>query len=171
MSSIVVRCQLRPSTTNALAPHSSCFFSSCAAADVALRINHQQKHTKLLERKTPSIDPSSEKMSSSSKEIDQTEQQTTMILRESKAISPTEKDDVNIDETTTKITATSEDPPSKCRRVWDRAVTFYWDNEFVCLVVLVILLARAYPPLGATYLAPNITSTWIAVIFIFSECR
>jgi sodium/bile acid cotransporter 7 len=29
------------------------------------------------------------------------------------------------------------------------------------------LLARAYPPLGAVYLAPEITATWIAVIFIF----
>lgn len=55
------------------------------------------------------------------------------------------------------------------RRVIDRVMAFYWDNEFVCLVVIVILLARAYPPLGAEYLAPEITSTWIAVIFIFSE--
>jgi hypothetical protein len=42
-----------------------------------------------------------------------------------------------------------ESPPStKCRRVWNRMAQFYWENEFVCLVVLVILLARAYPPLG-----------------------
>ena len=50
---------------------------------------------------------------------------------------------------------------------WERLVKFYWDNEFVILVVIVILLARAYPPLGATYLYPEITATWIAVIFIF----
>lgn len=49
-----------------------------------------------------------------------------------------------------------------------RMIKFYWDNEFVILVVIAILLARAYPPLGATYLAPEITATWIAVIFIFS---
>ena len=58
---------------------------------------------------------------------------------------------------------------SKCRKLWDRTVLFYWDNEFVILVVVAILLARAYPPLGAVYLAPQITSDWIAVIFIFSK--
>jgi sodium/bile acid cotransporter 7 len=50
---------------------------------------------------------------------------------------------------------------------WQRAKGFYWDNEFLILVVVAILLARAYPPLGATYLAPEITATWIAVVFIF----
>lgn len=48
-----------------------------------------------------------------------------------------------------------------------RPVKFYWDNEFVLLIVAVILIARAYPPLGATYLAPQITATWIVVILIF----
>ena len=52
-----------------------------------------------------------------------------------------------------------------CKWIWD----FYWGNEFVCLVVIVILLARAYPPLGADYLQPHITSTWIAVLFIFGK--
>lgn len=50
---------------------------------------------------------------------------------------------------------------------WQRFVKFYWDYEFLILVVIVIMLARAYPPLGAIYLAPQITATWIAVIFIF----
>lgn len=50
---------------------------------------------------------------------------------------------------------------------WKRIVRFYWSNEFVLLIIAVILLARAFPPLGATYLAPDITATWIAVIFIF----
>lgn len=50
-----------------------------------------------------------------------------------------------------------------------KAINFYWDNEFVCLVVLVICLARAYPPLGADYLQPQILSTWVAVIFIFGK--
>jgi sodium/bile acid cotransporter 7 len=35
------------------------------------------------------------------------------------------------------------------------------------LIVLVILLAKLYPPLGAQYLAPDITATWLAVVFIF----
>ena len=46
-------------------------------------------------------------------------------------------------------------------------VAIYWEHEFLILVVLAILLALAYPPLGATYLAPKITATWIAVVFIF----
>jgi sodium/bile acid cotransporter 7 len=37
----------------------------------------------------------------------------------------------------------------------------------VVMVVIALLLAKAYPPLGADYLQPQITSTWIAVIFIF----
>merc|ERR1711966_533961 len=44
---------------------------------------------------------------------------------------------------------------------------FYWKNEFLVLILLAILLALAYPPLGAIYLAPEITATWIAVVFIF----
>jgi hypothetical protein len=54
---------------------------------------------------------------------------------------------------------------------WQRFVKFYWDYEFLILVVVVISLAKAYPPLGAVYLAPQITATWIAVIFIFSKSR
>ena len=55
-------------------------------------------------------------------------------------------------------------------RPWlNRAIDFYWANEFVILVVIVILLARAYPPLGAEYLYPQITATWIAVVFIFGK--
>jgi len=44
---------------------------------------------------------------------------------------------------------------------------FYWTNEFLILIVVVILLALAYPPIGAIYLAPQITATWIAVMIIF----
>lgn len=44
---------------------------------------------------------------------------------------------------------------------------FYSKNEFLILIVLAILIAKAYPPLGAIYVAPKITATWIAVMFIF----
>jgi sodium/bile acid cotransporter 7 len=55
-----------------------------------------------------------------------------------------------------------------CRiKCWLKLIQFYREQEFIILVVLAILLAYAYPPLGATYLAPQITATWIAVIFIF----
>lgn len=40
-------------------------------------------------------------------------------------------------------------------------------NSFLILVIAAILLAYAYPPIGAIYLAPQITATWIAVMFIF----
>ena len=43
----------------------------------------------------------------------------------------------------------------------------YRENEFLILIVTSILLARAYPPIGATYLVPEITATWVAVCIIF----
>jgi hypothetical protein len=60
-----------------------------------------------------------------------------------------------------------EPEPSLLQKAWRKWCEFYAVNEFVVLVIIVILLARAYPPLGADYLQPQITSTWIAVIFIF----
>ena len=44
---------------------------------------------------------------------------------------------------------------------------FYWTNEFLIHVIIVILIAKAYPSLGSKFLFPEITATWIAVIFIF----
>jgi len=61
----------------------------------------------------------------------------------------------------TENTAEDENKPS-------RLVTFYNNNEFLVHIVIVILLARAYPPIGAEYLAPKITATWIAVCLIFA---
>ena len=40
-------------------------------------------------------------------------------------------------------------------------------NEMACMVVIVILLAKAFPPLGAEYVQPDITSSWVCVTFIF----
>ena len=48
-----------------------------------------------------------------------------------------------------------------------KLIAFYWEQEFLILIIVAILLAKAYPPLGAEYLQPDITSTWIAVIIIF----
>ena len=44
---------------------------------------------------------------------------------------------------------------------------FFIQNQFIIMVLCAILLALAYPPLGADYLQPKITSTWIAVMLIF----
>lgn len=60
-----------------------------------------------------------------------------------------------------------EQEPSCLQKAWRKWCDFYAENEFVVLVVVAICLARAYPPLGADYLQPKITSTWIAVVFIF----
>jgi hypothetical protein len=53
-----------------------------------------------------------------------------------------------------------DDEPSCLAKIWKRWCEFYAVNEFVVLVICAILLARAYPPLGADYLQPQITSTW-----------
>ena len=44
---------------------------------------------------------------------------------------------------------------------------FYNEYELLILFAVVTLLAKAYPPLGAKYLLPQITAKWIAVVFIF----
>jgi hypothetical protein len=52
-----------------------------------------------------------------------------------------------------------------CRRL----CKIYSQYEFLILIVVGICIARAYPPLGAEYLQPEITATWVAVIFIFCK--
>lgn len=42
-------------------------------------------------------------------------------------------------------------------------------NTLLVGVVICIFLAKVYPPLGAVYLFPQITSTWIAVIIIICK--
>jgi sodium/bile acid cotransporter 7 len=91
---------------------------------------------------------------------------------------PQDKDDLP-PVTTTEVTSGNEELNNKQEEVKDendvtplrrfcrRAIDFYWANDFLILIVLAILLARAYPPLGAIYLAPQITADWIAVVFIF----
>jgi len=61
----------------------------------------------------------------------------------------------------------SDEKPSKLRAIGSCFLQFYTKNSFLILILIVILLAYVYPPLGAIYLAPQITATWIAVIFIF----
>jgi len=65
----------------------------------------------------------------------------------------------------TNISNIMAEPTLTTSQKWSK---FYWQNSFLILVVLAILLALAYPPLGADYLQPQVTATWIAVIFIFT---
>lgn len=44
---------------------------------------------------------------------------------------------------------------------------FYTGNHFVIHIALAIGLAKLYPPIGAVYLFPHVTATWLAVVFIF----
>lgn len=65
---------------------------------------------------------------------------------------------------------TADGPPQPCRsKLRKRVVAFYFTNEFIILAIVAILLAKAYPPLGAEYLQPQITASWIAVIFLFCK--
>jgi sodium/bile acid cotransporter 7 len=55
----------------------------------------------------------------------------------------------------------------RCRSFTRKSIDFYINNQFVINISLSILLAKLYPPLGAIYLCPEITATWIAVAIIF----
>lgn len=84
----------------------------------------------------------------------------------------TNDDDVPAKEERETAKASEEDPEgddekSSLKKCCECATKFYWTNEFLILILLAILLGWAYPPLGAVYLAPKITATWIAVIIIF----
>lgn len=78
-----------------------------------------------------------------------------------------EKPRVEQADATAETTTAADVKTSKWRVSWNRFVAIYWQNEFLFLVVIVLCLAKAYPPLGAKYLAPQITASWIAVIIIF----
>lgn len=73
----------------------------------------------------------------------------------------------NGNETLVSNDVKEEEQESRIICFWKAFCKFYWDNEFLALVLLSILLAYAYPPLGGRYLAPHITATWIAVFLIF----
>ena len=60
-----------------------------------------------------------------------------------------------------------EPPQPRIKRICQTAGRIYHQNSFLILVSCALLLAYAYPPLGAIYVAPHVTATWIAVIFIF----
>lgn len=69
--------------------------------------------------------------------------------------------------TATKPTQKQHNEPIY-KTVWTKQLcNIYTTHSFLIKALILILLAYAYPPLGAIYLAPQITATWIAVIFIF----
>jgi len=66
-----------------------------------------------------------------------------------------------------EIVSSLQPQPPFYKRLYSKWISIYTKHSFLILVICAILLAYAYPPLGAEYLAPQITATWIAVIFIF----
>lgn len=50
---------------------------------------------------------------------------------------------------------------------WQKLQSIYFENEFVILIILAILLAKCNPTIGIKYLYPQITAKYVAVIFIF----
>jgi len=61
----------------------------------------------------------------------------------------------------------NEEKPTLCQKVCKRLYEIYDTYMFLILVVISLPIAYAYPPLGAKYLAPQITASWVAVLFIF----
>jgi hypothetical protein len=55
--------------------------------------------------------------------------------------------------------------PSYSSQFWK----IYSQYEFLILIVIGICVAKAYPPLGAEYVHPEITANWVAVMFIFCK--
>mmetsp|Transcript_8098 Transcript_8098/g.16968 ORF Transcript_8098/g.16968 Transcript_8098/m.16968 type:complete len:407 (+) Transcript_8098:34-1254(+) len=57
--------------------------------------------------------------------------------------------------------------PSCFDTSWERLSDFFNRNSLVVLIFSAITFSYTYPPLGAVYLNPNITASWVAVLIIF----
>jgi len=55
--------------------------------------------------------------------------------------------------------------------LWGEITSIYYKYSFLVGCVMSILVAYAYPPMGALYLKPNITASWITVIFVFCKSQ
>ena len=58
---------------------------------------------------------------------------------------------------------------SKTKTLYQRGVALYHKNQISILLCLAVLLAFAYPPLGADYLQPQIITRWIVVPYVLSK--
>ncbi|KAL7565450.1 hypothetical protein ACA910_020834 [Epithemia clementina (nom. ined.)] len=109
---------------------------------------------------TPITDSSSTTAKKDGKQNDQhhdVEQAENSIVTEDDTNTSDVKDCKNVE------VGEGEEKPSFKKRL----LAFYHTYEFLLLILTVICLARAYPPLGAEYVAPQITASWCAVMFIF----
>lgn len=67
-----------------------------------------------------------------------------------------------------------EKSPSCVDTSWETLIDFFNRNSLVVLIFCAITFSYIYPALGAVYLHPNITASWVAVLVIFCEylkCR
>lgn len=62
-----------------------------------------------------------------------------------------------------------ESTDSQRRTCCQTLCKIYRDYDFLVLLLATVPLAKAYPPLGAVYLQPDITADWIAVMYIFRK--
>jgi len=53
------------------------------------------------------------------------------------------------------------------QKIWSCLCGIYGTHAFLIKIAVAVGIAAAYPPLGAKYLAPQITATWVAVVIIF----
>jgi hypothetical protein len=65
-------------------------------------------------------------------------------------------------------TTRSKQQHNKVGKSW--LFNFYKKDSLLIDVLLVILIAKIYPRLGAEFLYPEITAHWVAVIVIFCKC-
>jgi hypothetical protein len=56
------------------------------------------------------------------------------------------------------------------RQQWCQTLAkIYRDYDFLVLLLASVPLAKAFPELGAVYLQPQISASWIAVMYIFRK--
>jgi hypothetical protein len=73
----------------------------------------------------------------------------------------------SVEDDKTEVSSSGDSHKEEKKGFFGRLVDFYFKNEFLIMILLAIALAKAYPPLGADYLKPEITATWVAVVIIF----
>ena len=72
------------------------------------------------------------------------------------------------DDNNNNDSSTSVAPSSSLIQRFKMFVENLWNtHSFLMMVVIAIIAASIYPPLGAEYVYPEYTATWIAVIIIF----
>jgi hypothetical protein len=102
-------------------------------------------------------------------EIDVEDQGTTTALSAVGAEDELPFSSTSVEEDKTELSSSGDSHKEEKEGFFYRLVAFYFKNEFLIMILLAIALAKAYPPLGADYLKPEITATWVSVVIIFGK--